>query len=1660
MLPNLNPFTNDNRRVSPNANRCISQHARRQSWQVNSRKTQNVRNRFSVEALEPRQLLAANPVLTEFMADNDENLGLEELVYKVEPGRDDAGVFNYPFREGKSPDWVEVYNDGDEAIDLKGHFLTDDLDNPKQWEFPSVVLEAGKHLLVFADGDANSMDADGFLHANFGLSSDGDNLALVSPEGEIISQFGSEQNEFPEQLSQVSFGFPQTATLITSTSKSMYWVPDGPTHDRDWMKPEFDAAANGFTEGTNALGYEGRPDDRTNFNGLFTTELPSGIQAAYVRYEFDVQNAADVTTLLMRLQVDNGFVAYLNGEQIVSDNAPNALGWFSSAPASGGRDSTVVRNGLVDFDLAEHSDKLVEGKNVLAIHLLNHLGTTSETSDMLLVTELYADASLEGANVGYLATPTPGAANIVFDASTGPVINNVTENPGTLTDDQDLLITAEISELNAPVSSVSLLYQVMFNDTVTVAMTDDGTGGDQQANDGIYSATIPHDASGPGEMVRWKVTATDTDGGLMQWPLHAVTHDSDEFFGTIVEDPDVATSNLPILYWFIDDANFGRSASDTGGRGSMFYLGEFYDNVQTDAHGQSSRGFPKKSYDIDFNRGNRFKWSEGEDRVVDINLLNNWADKGKFRNTLGYEIPREAGDPALFAFPIRVEKNGEFFSTADFVEDADRRTLDRWGLNPDGALYKMYNTFTTAGHARVFADTTTGAEKKSRKWDDSAELVELQDATRLRGDEWTNYAMDNINVAAFVNFQAVQDITSNHDCCHKNYYFYRDTGQTNEWRPIIWDVDLTFGHHWRSNVNYFEDRMSFDNGLERGSNNGLIQAVFRLDGVNEMYERRLRTLMDQFIQPLDTPYEDRYFERRLDEMVALIDPHDDPIEERENPARGEPHAISLGVDDADLDFNAWGSWENGNGGRIHAARGETMREHIERVKSDYADPRREFLYSQRGIPDAQGGNPAIAFGEIEFDPASGNQSEEYLTLVNENADYVDISGWSLAGSINYTFQAGTVIPPDWTLYVTPDVNAFRARTEGPSGGQGLFIQGGYQGDLDNGSSITLVGADGIPIQRTFVGELQSPSDVQASLRITEVNFNPHAPNSVPGLNELDDGTENAADQFEFIELTNVGSNLLDVSGARLSIGVDFTFPDGTTIDPNEYVLVVRDREAFESRYGNGFEIVGEFQGSLNDTGDGVFIDDAAGQPGTGLVFGVGGAWPERANGGASSLEIVNPRGDASSSANWKASDSFGGSPGQASEILKSSVVINEVLANSDSADRDQVELLNTSGSDVDISNWYLSNSAENYAKHQIPAGTVIPAGSYLVLDQSDLGFGLHGARGDQLTLLAADENGIPTHFADDVRIAASTQGVSFGPGPGGSFVPLKSTTFGGANADRRPGDVVITEILHDALDPDGVGGQRDRNFKFIELYNTTDQPIDLNGWALKGSTTLEFEEETIIGAGKTLLMVPFRSTSNTTKTVFNFTYSVPNDTPFAYRWGGNPEDGDTLLQLTRPGQESTDEPGFVPTLVSDEVDYELESPWPVTEKGQSLQRVSADALSQLTTSWVVDAPSAGKFEEREVVLPGDSNGDGMFNQLDIVAVLQAGKYQTGQAASFAEGDWNGDGVFDSLDIVAALQTGQYSAGLAASNSLAKDVDSTNDETAADLALREFEFRRV
>ena len=115
-----------------------------------------------------------------------------------------------------------------------------------------------------------------------------------------------------------------------------------------------------------------------------------------------------------------------------------------------------------------------------------------------------------------------------------------------------------------------------------------------------YFAAIPTNTLGPGQMLRWRVVATDNTGVSGTAPEFSDLNDNEQYYGTVAVDSTIAT-NLPVLYWFIQ-SSAALDGSDTPTRCALFYkaigdtgVGRFYDNVLADRHGQSSSGFPKKS---------------------------------------------------------------------------------------------------------------------------------------------------------------------------------------------------------------------------------------------------------------------------------------------------------------------------------------------------------------------------------------------------------------------------------------------------------------------------------------------------------------------------------------------------------------------------------------------------------------------------------------------------------------------------------------------------------------------------------------------------------------------------------------------------------------------------------------------------------------------------------------------------------------------------------------------------------------------------------------------------------------------------------------------------------------------------------------------------------
>ncbi|MCA9197308.1 MAG: lamin tail domain-containing protein, partial [Planctomycetales bacterium] len=1490
------------------------------------------RNRkpHSLESLEPRQLLTAQPLISEFMAVNESTL------------QDQDGDYS---------DWIEITNVGDEALDLNDYSLTDDQNDPTQWRFPSVTLEPGEYLTVFAsnkDRDTPGQE----LHTNFRLNAGGEYLALVAPNGTVIQSF----DEYPVQAADVAYGIgaaSEDVTLISESDAVRYFVPPDEDIQDVWMQNSFNDAA--WPSGSAPLGYEtGQAEDAgyasavlaTNplgywrfeetsgdiaansgssgssldgeFNGgvslnvsgpgtssqlpetnsaaqfdgtndsmltsgsilsnvsqftmmgfirpgtfsqnrvgLFgqndavefgfinpqtlhvwtpnggslnvTYSLPrnewhhvavvgtgselqiylDGVLAGtggnatgnygasnfgfnvggggifdatgneftgmidevsvtnqaltaaeisavlaggtgqntdftphintdvkspmlnqsstlYTRVTFNLTDPGELNDLILKAKYDDGFVAYLNGNEVLRINAPgeiDSLVPYNANATTAAADSQAVQ--LEAFDISDSRDALVAGTNVLAIHALNR---TADNADFLWSAELIGTrAANDVDSYGYLTTPTPGEVNNPASADLGPLVRDVEHSPSQPGILDSVLVTAEVSRTLNQVATVELIYRVMYEAEQTIVMADNGTNGDATAGDGIYSAIIPAGVAQPGEMLRWYVKATDTLSSIGRNPLFEFNtgrNQSAEYHGTMIADPSIDT-DMPVLNWFVESES--RAGGRSGTRASLYYNGEFYDNMFVRQRGGSTANNPvgKTNFKFDF-KGDTFRFDPEFARVEEFNLNSTATDKSYVRQPLAFDAYRMIGVPSSISFPMYVRRNDEFYGIFEFIEEPDEEMLERSGLDPDGALYKMYNEFTSA----------SGARKKTREYEGSTDLAEfVRDINRLNGAELKNYLFDNVDIPAVLNYLVATVITHQNDNPHKNHFLYRDSNGSGEWMFIPWDHDLTWGSNWVgtsfSDVIYADqDSITVgpvpghdpsvihpshpfinSNGYREWNNhwNRLMDAMINEPTIQQMFLRRLRTAMDELLGEPGTSdsYLDQRFLEYLDQMqdeaqedaAVWADPwvwgsnqsmaqaiqviRDEYLEVRrthlyqthsvDNLVQQEhpeiipeftsakyfvptDNSLARTWTTSEFDDSSWAIGETGigfgtstgfeeltrttvnpsdvsadstsvymripftvnnanslqaltlqmkyddgfvafiNGVEVTSANTrDEVPEFDSRARSHRNSDAIEFenfvinlpagllrngenvlaihglnsstasndmLFVPRlvegailsvdvaGIPHGQESNPAIRINsqDLDVNPASGNQDEEYLRLDNPTDQAVDISGWHLTGGIEHTFRKGTIIPAGGSIYVSPNVAAFRLRASGPSGGQGLLVQGNYQGNLSGfGETIQLLAADGQMLDSFTTAA--NPSVVQQNLRVTEIHYNPA-------------GTEEGR---EFIEFKNIGSTTLDLSGVTVAEGpsVPFVFSAGTTLAPGAYGVIVQNMAAFQ-----------------------------------------------------------------------------------------------------------------------------------------------------------------------------------------------------------------------------------------------------------------------------------------------------------------------------------------------------------------------------------------------------------------------------------------------------------------------------------------------------------------
>jgi hypothetical protein len=137
---------------------------------------------------------------------------------------------------------------------------------------------------------------------------------------------------------------------------------------------------------------------------------------------------------------------------------------------------------------------------------------------------------------------------------------------------------------------------------------------------------------------------------------------------------------------------------------------------------------------------------------------------------------------------------------------------------------------------------------------------------------------------------------------------------------------------------------------------------------------------------------------------------------------------------------------------------------------------------------------------------------------------------------------------------------------------------------------------------------------------------------------------NRAD-LEWIEVANVMSVDVDVSGWALDGAVHFEFPEGTVIGRGGLLVVAASPETL-AREGGFAEALGPFAGRLDNSGERIDLRNQSWRIMDSVDFDDSGSWPVATDGSGASLAKRIPDSASGRSSSWTASDLIGGTPGR------------------------------------------------------------------------------------------------------------------------------------------------------------------------------------------------------------------------------------------------------------------------------------------------------------------------------------------------------------------------------------------------------------------------------
>ena len=356
----------------------------------------------------------------------------------------------------------------------------------------------------------------------------------------------------------------------------------------------------------------------------------------------------------------------------------------------------------------------------------------------------------------------------------------------------------------------------------------------------------------------------------------------------------------------------------------------------------------------------------------------------------------------------------------------------------------------------------------------------------------------------------------------------------------------------------------------------------------------------------------------------------------------------------------------------------------------------------------------------------------------------------------------------------------------------------------------------------------------------------------------------------FIELYNPSTvSTQPLAGLHLRGGtLDYVFPAGTALKPGQYLVIAQNKSVFQTTYGAGIPVLGDWNGSLDRNGTrlGIYDASSAGPPRalTELWFRAALPWPAAADAGAS-LQLIDASRDSTRVGNWTAGGTAPGNAWQRAVVTgkATSSVLYIYLENIGDAFIDDVRLV--PGTDPDAGANLLANGnfesgfpgpwtvSDNLKGSSLTNAPVHAGKASLHLESTAAGT----TRGSSVFQDLSASNPLTTD-------AVYTLSFWFLPNPAGGKLTLRLSGAVGsaapilASVDLKPSStpvarwtpgtanslsaslpefppVWISEVLPD--NATGITDIRGRRGPWVELVNTGITAVSLDGWFLANSYT-------------------------------------------------------------------------------------------------------------------------------------------------------------------------------------------------------------------------------